>query len=104
MGYNGYMGTPMPFSQTEADASQTPPGGMPGMPGGMPGDPPKPRGPPVDRGNKNVVVIDQSRSAFGGGNLAGPHIMDSISKSLGRTFGANPTSGPAPGNGNGGMA
>ena len=44
----------------------------------------------------NVVVIDQSRSAFGGGNLAGPHIMDSISKALARSFGSNPSAGPAP--------
>ena len=44
----------------------------------------------------NVVVIDQSRSAFGGGNLAGPHIMDSITKALARSFGSNPSAGPSP--------
>ena len=43
-----------------------------------------------------MVVIDQSRSAFGGGNLAGPHIMDSVTKALARSFGQNPTAGPAP--------
>ena len=43
-----------------------------------------------------MVVIDQSRSAFGGGNLAGPHIMDSVSKALARSFGQNPSAGPAP--------
>ena len=47
-------------------------------------------------GPANVVVIDQSRSAFGGGNLAGPHIMDSVSKALARSFGSNPSAGPAP--------
>mmetsp|Transcript_3722 Transcript_3722/g.4264 ORF Transcript_3722/g.4264 Transcript_3722/m.4264 type:complete len:106 (+) Transcript_3722:24-341(+) len=47
-------------------------------------------------GQANVVVIDQSRSAFGGGNLAGPHIMNSVSNALARAFGSNPSAGPAP--------